>query len=71
MTTTATVKHLHIKRRILREVIVFVKLLLQEAELQTTPLRASDILQEPVFFLLFFLLVLVSQLRRLQTMINA
>lgn len=51
--TTATVKHLHIKRRMLIEVIVFAELLLREAELQTTPLRASDILQEPVFLLLF------------------
>lgn len=70
MTTTATVKHLHIKRRILREVIVFAELLLWEAELHTTPLRASDILQEPVCFC-FYLLVLVSQLRRFQMMINA
>lgn len=78
--TTATVKHLHIKRRMLREVIVFAELLLRAAEVQTTPLRASDILQEPVFLLLFiyfsfynviFLLVLVSQRRRLQTVSNA
>lgn len=61
---TATRKHLHIKRRILREVIVF------EAELHITPLRASDFLQEPVFFFLL-LSALVSQLRRFQMMINA
>lgn len=56
MTTTATVKHLHIKRRILREVIVFAELLLLVGSRtsHTTPLRASDILQEPVFCFCFF-----------------
>lgn len=72
MTTTATVKHLHMKRRMLREVTVFAELLLWEAELHITPLRASDVPQKPVFFVVFFsTLNLVSQLRRFQTMINA
>lgn len=75
MATTATVKHLHIKRGRSREVIFFyfTQQLLWEAKLHITPLRASDILQEPVF--LFFVVVvlfplIVSQQRRFQTVID-